>query len=124
LSALGELGFLHTNYGISMDYSGPFSHFAELDYWTSPVFVPSEDPIDNFAYTFTYSMASGSVQWWQNTDDPEFPGYMNYVIPVFDGAPRERWCPADFNNDGSVNFVDFAVFASYWLHQREVPQPQ
>jgi len=28
------------------------------------------------------------------------------------------WCPADFNNDGIVDFKDFAVFASYWLAER------
>jgi len=31
----------------------------------------------------------------------------------------DSYCPADFNDDGKVDFEDFAIFARYWLWIRE-----
>jgi hypothetical protein len=125
-ACVGELGFLSSNYGISEDYQGPFKNFSVGDLWTNPQFQridpypgPTQGQLINVAYTFTFSTMYGPAQYWQKTDDPEFWGYRNYATPVFDGAPKERWCPADFDNNGIVDFVDFAVFSSYWLMERE-----
>jgi hypothetical protein len=109
-AAAGEFGYLSTNYGISEAYFGPFMNISAGDYWTSPQFARGEDP--NIAYAFTFSTTYGPAQWWSLLDSD------CYVIPVFDGPPTEKWCPADFNNDGIVDFEDFATFASYWLNQR------
>lgn len=109
-AAVGELGFLSTNYGISEAYMGPFRNISTGDYWTSPQFSRAPDP--NIAYAYTYSTTFGPAQYYSLLH------YACYVIPVFDGPPQERWCPADFNNDGIVDFTDFAVFASYWLQQK------
>jgi hypothetical protein len=114
-ACVGEFGFLSAHYGISMDYWGPFTNLLDGDYWTAPPF--SRDPDPALAYAFTFSTVYGPAQWYSPLT------YECYVIPVFDGPPMERWCPADFNNDGIVNFVDFAVFSSYWLHQREESLP-
>jgi hypothetical protein len=110
-SAVGELGYLSAHYGISEQYFGPFTNISAGDYWTAPQFSRGEDP--NIAYTYTFSTTYGPAQWESQLD------YACYVVPVFDGPPTEKWCQADFNNDGIVDFRDFAVFASYWLSQRQ-----
>lgn len=102
----GEFGYLYTNYGISENYSGPFTNISAGDYWTAPRTVG--DPY----YMFTFSTTFGPAQWWH------LPSDECYVVPVFDGPPTKFWCPADFDNDGIVDFKDFATFASYWLNKR------
>lgn len=85
------------------------------DYMVSPLFVWYDPDPYYIAYSFTFSTTFGPAQWQQT------PDYECYVIPVFDGPPLASpppWCPADFNNDGIVDFKDFAVFASYWLAER------
>jgi hypothetical protein len=111
-SQAGELGYLSSNYGISEAYFGPFQNISAGDYWTSPAF--SRDPDPGIAYAYTFSTTFGPAQWWSLLN------WECYVIPVFDGPPTDRWCPADFNNDGIVDFVDFAIFSSYWLQQKPV----
>jgi hypothetical protein len=110
-STVGELGFLNANYGISEEYFGPFTNLSAGDYWTGPQF--SRDPDPNIVYTFTFSTTYGPSQWEATLS------YDNgYIVPVFDGPPLEKWCPADFDNDGVVDFKDFVTFASYWLQRR------
>lgn len=109
-AAVGEFGYLYTNYGISEAYAGPFTNMYDGDYWSAPQF--SRDPDPSIAYAFTFSTTYGPAQWWSSLD------YVCRVIPVFDGPPAEAWCPADLNHDGIVDFKDFAIFASYWLAER------
>lgn len=109
-ATVGELGYLASNYGISFDYSGPFTNMSDGDYWTSPQF--SRDPDDPIAYAFTFSTTFGPAQWWSWLDSD------CYFVPVFDGPPTDKWCPADFDNNGIVDFSDFATFASYWLNEK------
>jgi len=48
-------------------------------------------------------------------DHPEVNDTNNGDAPVVDmGADEFYWSPADFNNDGNVNFVDYAMFAEFW----------
>jgi hypothetical protein len=107
---IGELGYLSEQYNISEQFFGPFENVLDGDYWTSPQFG-SEPYI--FAYIYTYSTTYGPSQYWSPT------GYACYTVPVFDGPPREYWCPADFDSDGIVDLSDFATFASYWLNERD-----
>jgi hypothetical protein len=107
--AVGEMGYLYTHYGISADNQGPFINIYGGDYWEAPQFGDT-------VYTFTFDTFFGPAQYGQSLDYED-----SIVIPVFDGPPTEPpppWCPADFNNDGIVDFKDFAIFASYWLAER------
>jgi hypothetical protein len=48
-------------------------------------------------------------------DDPEVNDTGNGEEPVVDmGADEFYWSPADFDDDGDVNFVDYAIFAESW----------
>jgi len=94
-AAVGEWGYLYTEYGVDKDDQSPFTNLTS-EYWASPQFRKSDpyaDPpyseIVNVAYTFKFTPGSWAtpVQFWQKTDDPDFRGYENYVWPVFDGAP-------------------------------------
>jgi len=112
--AVGEFGYLYTHYGIDVYNQGPFMNIYGGDYWSAPMF--SRDPDPSIAYTFTFDTFFGPAQYWQSLDYED-----SRVIPVFDGpptAPLPPWCPADFNNDGVVDFKDFATFASYWTQRR------
>jgi len=112
-AAVGEFGYLYTHYGIDVYNQGPFVNIYGGDYWTAPQFSRAPDP--NIVYAFTFDTFFGPAQWWSSLD------YECRVIPVFDGPPAvspPQWCPADFNNDGIVDFKDLAVFASYWLNER------
>jgi len=73
--------------------------------------------------TVTYSdieMADGS---WPGTgninNNPLFASY--WFIDYHLKSEAGRWTPilttnGDFNNDGIINFLDFAIFALDWLH--------
>jgi hypothetical protein len=53
-------------------------------------------------------------------DDPEVIATGNGDEPVVDmGADEFYWSPADFNDDGIVNFVDYAIFAEPWKWKTE-----
>ena len=107
--AAGELGYLSTHYSINETFWGPFTNVTGEDYWTSPRFGTEPDLL---AYMYTFSTTYGPGQWLSET------WFECHVAPVFDGPPREYWCPADFNSDGIVDLQDFATFASYWLSER------
>ncbi len=113
-AVVGELGTLTSMYGVDADHPAPFANMSDGDYWTSPSFPRDDNPA--VAYTFTYSTQFGPAQYYQDLS------YSNsYVIPVFDGPPTDKWCPADFDNNGIVNLEDLAEFASYWLSERSEP---
>ncbi|MCI0498509.1 MAG: DUF1566 domain-containing protein [Planctomycetales bacterium] len=110
-TSVGEIGHLNTHYFITESFSGPFMNLLPNGlYWTAPRF--DRDPMLDVAYAYTFDSDFGPAQWSSLLDN------MYYVVPVFDGPPREYWCPADFDSDGIVDLKDFATFASYWLSER------
>jgi T5SS/PEP-CTERM-associated repeat protein len=107
---VGQLGNLVSLYDINADQPAPFINMSQNYYWTSPQFSRDSVPV---AYVFTFSPQIGPTQIYVSVDES-----FSYVIPVFDGPPTDKWCPADFDNNGIVNLKDLAEFASYWLNER------
>jgi len=58
---------------------------------------------------------AGDLSFTAETDETDIDGEERVVNGCVDmGADEYYWSPADFDEDGNVNFIDYAVFAAAW----------
>jgi hypothetical protein len=94
---------------------GGYPSIGSYNIDSDPLFYDPNDPNDYHLGPNSPCIDKGDPNFDPDSNETDIDGEPRIVNGRVDiGADEYYWSPADFNNDGTVNFIDYAMFANFW----------